>query len=371
MIYFDHAATGGYKPECVKNAVRAALEICANPGRSGHKLSVSCANAVLETRIAVCRYFGGYAMERTVFTKNCTEAMNIALFGILRSGDHVVTTAMEHNSVLRPLEQLKKSGVIEYNVCPIDGGNVRAEDIAARIREQTKAVVVTAASNVTGSAPPLHEIRRAIPRHVLLIVDGAQAGGHLPLNMKDGGMDALTLAGHKGLHAIQGTGVLLFSDRVSINPLLFGGTGSESFSLDMPPFYPDALEAGTLSFPAIASLRAGIRYLERRGKVDGEKLLKLCARLHEGIARLPSYRLYSKINPCGIVAFSHRAIPSERMSDLLSERYGFAVRGGLHCAPKMHEGLKTTENGLVRASLSPFNTPCEAEEFLAVLKEIG
>ena len=244
MIYFDNAATGGRKPDAVISAVTSAVKLCANPGRSGHKLSLACAGVVQNCRNALDEYFNGWGFERVIFTKNCTEALNIAVFGALSAGDHVVTTCMEHNSVLRPLEYLKKSGVITYDVCPLTDGNICPETFASLIKPETKMAIVTSASNVTGAIPPLKEIKELLPERVLFVCDGAQGGGHIPIDMKRTGLDALAIAGHKGMMGIQGSGALLFSERINPRPVMFGGTGSESISLDMPDFYPDANAQG-------------------------------------------------------------------------------------------------------------------------------
>ena len=309
MIYFDNAATGGRKPDVVLTAVNSALRLCANPGRSGHKLSLSCAKAVEDCRETLDETFNGYGFDRVIFTKNCTEALNIALFGILQKGDHAIATCMEHNSVLRPLAFMKKQGRISYDVCPIQkhGANVEADIQALRslIRKNTKLVIVTTASNVNGAIPNLTEIKAVLPKHVLLLCDGAQGGGHFPIDMQQTGIDALTLAGHKGLFAMQGSGALLFSSRVELPPLLYGGTGSISISEDMPDFYPDALEAGTLSYPAILSLLEGTRYANSILEQSQEKLFALTQYLLKELKKLPLYTSYSVPNPCGIVAFSH------------------------------------------------------------------
>lgn len=370
MIYFDNAATGGKKPENVLSAVSSAIRICANPGRSGHKLSLTTANLVHECRNALSSFFDGYGFDRVIFTKNCTEALNIALFGVLEKGDHVVTTKLEHNSVLRPLEHLKKAGFINYDVCKTANGKLLPEEIASRITQKTKLVIVTTASNVNGEIPPIAEIKKRLPAHVLLLCDGAQGGGHLDISMKKQGIDMLALAGHKGLMGIQGSGALLFSERIEIKPLLFGGTGSMSLSLDMPDFYPDSLEAGTLAFPAILSLLEGIRYLTLHRREIQEKLTYLTDYLIKGLQEKKAIRIYSKPNPCGIVAFSHQKLQSEHVASILSDSYGIAVRGGLHCAPFMHEALGTLDGGLVRVSFSHFNTTTEIEKLLFALKEI-
>ena len=376
MIYFDNAATGGRKPDQVLTAVSAAVKVCANPGRSGHKLSLSCAKDVQNCRNALNEYFDGYGFDRVVFTKNCTEALNIAIFGVLKKGDHVVTTCMEHNSVLRPLEYLKKTGTITYDVCGLSGeavdgnANVRPEDIRALIKPNTRMVIVTTASNVNGAIPPLAEIRATIPKNVLLLCDGAQGGGHVTLKMKGAGMDLLALAGHKGLMGIQGSGALLFSDRVDPAPFMYGGTGSISLSLDMPDFYPDGLEAGTLSFPAIISLLEGVRYFAVHEQQTQSRLLMLSSYFLSGLHSLENYVVYSKANPCGIVAFRHKQLQSEYIASILSSRYDIAIRSGLHCAPLMHEALGTLDDGLCRVSFSHFNSEREIDSLLAALQAI-
>lgn len=262
MIYFDNAATGGFKPVSVVSAVTAALHVCANPGRSGHKLSVACMERVYACRRQLCEFFGGYSCDRTIFTKNCTEAINIALLGTLRAGDKVVTTFAEHNSVLRPLQYLEDMGV-EVQLAPLSQmGDIDLAALAKMVCAETKAVVITLASNVTGTAPDVKKLRSAIPPRTLLICDGAQACGHIKIDMKECGIDALAVAGHKGMYGIQGSGALLFSERLDPAPLLYGGTGSQSFNLHMPDFYPDRLESGTVNYPAIASLAEGVLHLK-------------------------------------------------------------------------------------------------------------
>ncbi len=370
MIYLDNAATGGRKPSGVISAVRSCIMLNANPGRSGHKLSLAKAKQVLACRYALNDFFDGFGFERTVFTKNCTEALNIALFSSLKSGDHAVVTSMEHNSVLRPLEHLVKRGV-SYDICPLEQGNVTVSGILKRINEKTKAVVVTSASNVTGAIPPIEQIGNALPKGVIFIVDGAQGGGHVDISMQKSKIDYLALAGHKGLFALQGSGALLFSDRVSPSPILYGGTGTTSNELSMPDFYPDCLEAGTLAYPSVLSLLEGLRFLTVRKEEVSQKTEKLTSLLIDGLQKIDGYTVYSKPNPCGIVAFSHRKIPSEDVAFLLSEEYSIAVRAGLHCAPKMHEALGTLESGLVRASFSYFNSPDEVKFLLRALEKIA
>ncbi len=369
MIYFDNAASGGRKPDSVISAVHSAIKVCANPGRSGHKLALACAQTVQDARDTLNVFFNGYGFDRVVFTKNCTEALNIALLGTLNPGDHVVITPMEHNSILRPLAMLQKKGVIEYTVCALSkDGNVTPENITACLRENTRLVAVTAASNVTGATPPISAIKKALPKNVLLLCDGAQGGGHIQLRMQEQGIDLLTLAGHKGLMGIQGSGALLFSDQVQPAPILYGGTGSISVSTDMPDFYPDALEAGTLNFPAIVSMMEGVRWLQAILPALQEQLLDLTAYCIHYLSAISAYKVYSQPNVCGIVAFAHKRMPSEQIAELLSVKHGIAVRGGLHCAPFMHEALTTLDSGLVRASFSHFNSKAEIDRMLSALQ---
>ncbi len=376
MIYFDNAATGGRKPDCVLTAVSSALKVCANPGRSGHKLSLSCLGIVQECRNEVSNYFDGYGFERVAFTKNCTEALNLALFGTINKGDHVIASVMEHNSVLRPLKKLHDERKVEYELCPLapfsenEPTRLDLSSLKKMIKPQTKAVVITSCSNVNGATPSLYAIRKILPKSVLLIVDGAQGGGHIPIKMKSMGIDLLALAGHKGLFAMQGSGALLFSERVELPPILYGGTGTMSFSLDMPEFYPDNLEAGTLSFPAVYSLLEGVRYLAVNERQISAKIQELSAYFQVELSKLPGYKSYSQPNESGIIAFAHERMQSEYISSLLSSRYDIAVRGGLHCAPLMHQALGTQDNGLVRVSFSHFNSKAEIDELLRALREI-
>lgn len=372
MLYFDNAATGGRKPDAVLTAVLASLRLCANPGRSGHRRSLTCAQTVQRCRNELNDFFDGYGYERVAFTKNCTEALNIALFSTLKAGDHAVCTCLEHNSVLRPLEFLRRTKGVEYDVCPLEkDGNISAERFSSLVKANTKLAIVTSASNVTGTIPPILDIRKQLSKKVLLLCDGAQGAGHFPLSMHDSGVDMLALAGHKGLFGIQGSGALLFSERVELSPLLYGGTGSMSLSLDMPDFYPDALEAGTLSYPAVLSLLEGVRHLRVHGTEIARRCFLLSERFCEGLEKIKSYELFSKPNPCGIVAFRHALLPSERIAELLSSKYDIAVRGGLHCAPLAHEHLGTLDGGLVRVSFSPFNLLSEVGTLLDAISSVA
>ena len=369
MIYFDNAATGGLKPDEVINATVAAIKFCANPGRSGHKLSLACLERVYACRKILCEFFGGYDYDRVIFTKNCSEALNTAILGTFDGGDEVITTVAEHNSVLRPLHYLESKGA-HTKYAPLDKeGNIDIAALKNLVTPKTRAVIITLASNVTGTSPDITAVRAAIPEDCLLICDGAQACGHIKIDMKSSGIDALAVAGHKGMLGIQGSGALLFSERINPRPITYGGTGSESNNLNMPDFYPDRLESGTLSYPAIVSLGEGALYLKNRVGESAQNVIKLTQILHEGLARIKGVTLYSKPNPFGIVCFSLENLQSELAAFKLSDEYSICVRGGLHCAPLMHKALKS--EGLVRASVSSFNSKNECEIFLNAVSQIS
>lgn len=375
MIYLDNAATGGFKPDCVISAASAALKNSANPGRSGHKLSLACLERVYAARSVLSNFFDGYGYERVVFTKNCTEALNIAILGmgvtpsrqqwessVGDSGDApvIITTVAEHNSVLRPLEHLKNQGArVEYVPLGSDGNiDLSALDkIVNSGNGVVKSAVFTLASNVTGTAPNIKHVRAILPKDCLLICDGAQACGHVSIDMKELGIDALAVAGHKGMLGIHGSGALLFSERFNPQPLMFGGTGSESYNLNMPDFYPDRLESGTLNFPAIVSLAEGAMYLSQH--IDEHKALteSLTKQTVDGLKCIDGVEIFSKPNPFGIVAFRLINMQSEMAAFALSDEFDICVRGGLHCAPLIHNALNS--DGLIRASFSPF-TPLSA-----------
>ena len=367
MIYFDNGATGGFKPDGVISATAAALKACANPGRSGHKLSLACAERVYAVRDLLREFFGAPSADRVVFTKNCTEALNVALLGTLRAGDKVVSTVAEHNSVLRPLSYLQSKGV-RVELAPLTSSGDIDADAVIRASAGAKAVAITLASNVTGTSPDIKRIREGIPADTLLICDGAQVCGHEAVDMGKLGIDALAVAGHKGMLGIQGSGALVFSERFNPEPVLFGGTGSESIKLNMPDFYPDRLESGTLSYPAIISLGEGALYLKSHMHENRDRTAFLTEMMHSGLAPLERVRLYSKPNHFGIVAFALENMQSEMVAYRLSEEYSVCVRGGLHCAPLMHKALGS--DGLVRATLSAFNNEREVDFFLRAIQKL-
>lgn len=367
MIYFDNAATGGFKVNAAISAAESVIKfLSANPGRSGHRLSATGAKIVAECRDVLAEMFDADS-SRVVFTKNCTEALNTAIFGLPLTG-RIITTVWEHNSVLRPLYKLCREKGVMLEIIP-------AGDVMKELREKTtadtSAIITTAVSNVTGKALPVTEIGNfAKEKGIYYIVDGAQGGGHIPLSVRGQNISCLALAGHKGLGGIMGSGALILNDGVELAPLTFGGTGTETFSEDMPRFLPERLEAGTLNLPAIASLLEGARHIKRHFGHFAETLELYTERLINGLSKIPAVTLYSEKNPAGIVSFAIKGLTSAEAADILNNDYDVAVRGGYHCAPLMHKTLGTEKEGLIRASLSVYNSANEIDYFIKAVKRM-
>ncbi len=371
MIYFDNCATGGFKPQAVYDAVSNVTKyLSANPGRSGHRLSVAGAGIMAECRSLLAKNFNGSA-ERVIFTKNCTEALNLGIFGCIKKGGHVITTVYEHNSVLRPLCTLEKKGLITLTVVAPSENLDIADAIEREINIDTFLIVTTAVSNVTGEALPINKIGKlAKDKDILYIVDGAQGGGHIRIDIKRDNISMLALAGHKGLYGVQGSGALVIADGVEIEPLIYGGTGSESFSLSQPDYYPEKLESGTHNLPAVAALNEGARYAFNNLDNFANHLLERTEYIINAISSVRGITCYSKPNPVGIVSFTVNDMPSGEVADKLNADYDIAVRGGLHCAPLTHKFLNTFDGGLVRVSLAPQNSAREISLFLRAVREI-
>ena len=368
MIYFDNAATSRYKPKYVLKAVKNVLKRSANPGRGSHDEAIRGAMTVGRTRDEVLRFVGA-KRANVVFTKNCTEALNLAILGTAKPGAHVVTTVLEHNSVLRPLYMLQKEGLISLSVVEGAGGRITAQDISKSITDKTHLVAVTGMSNVTGFAPPLAEIGEVcVKRGVKLLVDGAQALGHLPLSFDKIGIDLLCGAGHKALHGMMGSGFLVYSKRIFIDPLLYGGTGTESDNLYQPKDPPESLEAGTLNLPAIAALKEGIKWTKAHFKEVNDRIAALSRFLHEAVKKM-GYEVRS-VAGSPILSFALADADSGVIADILNQEYGIAVRAGLHCAPLIHKALGSDKKGLVRVSLGANNTMREAKHLLFALRDI-
>ncbi len=372
MVYFDNAATGGFKISAVTDAAQTVLKfLCANPGRSGHRLSLAGAGIVSQARDALAEMFNAQP-ERVIFTKNCTEALNFAIFGSLKDGGHVITTTFEHNSVLRPLFTLKNKGLIELDVVEPEVNKPLDKLIEEKIKPNTYLIIATAVSNVTGYELPIENIGKVAKKHALhFLVDGAQGGGHIPLDMEKNNISMLALAGHKGLYGIMGSGALIIDNETDLEPMLYGGTGSETFNFSQPQSYPERLEAGTLNLPAIAALNEGVRYINQNLKNFSTHLYNATKIIINGLKNIPKVECFSAPNRTGIVAFRLLNMPSSEVADILNYDYDIAVRGGLHCAPLTHNFLSTKEEGLVRISVAVQNSSREADYLLRAIKEIS
>ncbi len=369
MIYFDNAATSFFKPEQVKTAVSNAInKYTANPGRSGHELSIRTADIVFEVREKVKDFFNAKNYN-VVFTKNCTEALNLAIFGTLKAGDHVITTCYEHNSILRPLEYLKTQGV-EVSTLFVDVENLPSE-IENHIKENTKMIITTACSNVTGDCPDLNAIGKIAKEHnILFLVDGAQSSGHILIDLENSNIDMYAFAGHKGLLAISGVGGLVIKNGIKLKPILFGGTGTESENLTQPTDIPEGLEAGTIPTIPIISLGAGIDFLSK----NFLKIIKIEQNLTKYLInkakKLKFLKIYSLDTAKNVFSFNVKDLDSSLVANVLNEQFKICVRAGLHCAPLVHKKLGTTIQGAVRVSLDFFNTYDEIDKLIYALTQI-
>ena len=376
MIYFDNAATTLRKPDCVVQAVTEAMCSLGNSGRGVHRGALSASRIIYDTRVALAQLFGAESPERIAFTANSTQALNMAIKGILNPGDHVITTALEHNSVLRPLYELEDRGV-QLTVLPADSmGNIRYEDFENEIRPNTKAIVTTHGSNLTGNLLDIGRIGAIAKRHGLTyIVDASQTAGVFDIDVQAMGIDILCFTGHKGLLGPQGTGGIYVREGVEIRPLLSGGSGVQTYLRHHPPQMPTALEAGTLNGHGIAGLGAAVRYLQGTG-LDAirAKEQELMWEFYSRVLEIPGITVYGDFcdrNRCAIVSLNIRDYDSGEVSDALSTEYGIATRPGAHCAPLMHKALGTVEQGAVRFSFSHYNTMEEIKIAVSALRELA
>ena len=374
-IYFDNAATSHPKPPSVIKAVERALtETNANPGRSGHRAAIEAARSVLSCREKLARLLGAADPMNVVHCFNCTDALNLAIKGSLRVGGHVIATQLEHNSVLRPLNTLAKRKRISLTlVSPRPDGFVDPDDIRHAITPCTALIVCTHASNVTGAIQPVAAIGQvARSAGVRYLIDGAQALGGMPVDVRALGCDLYAFPGHKSLLGPQGTGGLYIADGLRLNPLREGGTGTDSQSLLQPDTLPERYESGTVNLPGIAGLVAGCDYIAPRLSQIMMHERELTQALFDGLAAMDGVTLYSpaqEAGRAGIVCFNVGDKSSAQVADALSRR-DIAVRGGLHCAPGAHRFLGTLNRGAVRASLGHANTFGEVEQFLESVREL-
>lgn len=373
MIYLDNSATTLIKPKQVISAVNDALiHYSANPGRSGHNESIKCALMVEKTRENLAKHFGLSCPENVIFTSNCTTALNSAIFGFCQKGDHVITTENEHNSVLRPLEELHKQGKITYDIVfQTSAQGITLKDIMPYIKNNTKMIICNHISNVNGAKANIKEIGQFCKeKNILFMVDSAQSCGHERINMEEDNINLLAFAGHKGFYAPLAIGGLLINTSTIPQPFIFGGTGTNSLELTQPNTLPERLESGTLSTPLILGLNAGLEFVENRFEEIQYKLDDLSTYLNFELNKL-NFKVYTQPeNSTGVIAFNIEDIDSSEIATILNEKFGICVRGGFQCAPMKHRALKTTQQGVVRVSLSYFNTFTEIQKLLYALKHI-
>lgn len=376
MIYMDNAATTIQKPDEVKAAVMAAFDTLGNAGRGASAPSLDASRVIYGAREKLARLFHAGDARRIVFTANSTESLNIAIKGLFSRGDHVITTVLEHNSVLRPLYERRQQGV-ELTILGCDEkGRISYREMEAAVRDNTKAVVCTHASNLTGNMIDLMQVGKIAKKHGLLFVaDASQTAGVYPIDVEMMKIDVLCFTGHKGLLGPQGTGGMYVRKGVHVRPLLSGGSGIDTYNERHPSEMPTALEAGTLNGHGIAGLGAAVSWIEGTG-MDRirQKELSLMRRFYEGVSQIPGVRVYGDFTTeerAPVVALNIRDYDSSEVSDELSAVYGIITRPGAHCAPLMHKAFGTTAQGAVRFSFSHYNTEAEVDLAVNAVRELA
>ena len=376
MIYLDNAATTMRKPQEVIDAVMLAMGSMGNAGRGVNDASLSASRLIYDTRERLCRMFGGTDPRQVVFTCNSTESLNIAIRGLLNPGDHVITTMLEHNSVLRPLYDLEAKGTGLTIIESGRSGNFDIEDMKRAVRPETKMIVCTNGSNLTGNYVELKPIGEfARERGILFVVDASQTAGVFPIDVEDMKIDVLCFTGHKGLLGPQGTGGMYVREGVNIRPLKAGGTGVQTYSKSQPVQMPTALEAGTLNGHGIAGLHAALGYIEEHGiGAIRKREQELMRRFYEGVKDIENVTVYGDFDTmdrCAIVTLNIGDYDSSEVSDELLTGYGISTRSGGHCAPLMHKALGTVGQGAVRFSFSHYNTDEEVDAAVKAVRELA
>jgi cysteine desulfurase family protein len=377
MIYLDNAATSFPKPESVYRALdEFARHSLANPGRAGHKMALAAEHALDDCRHRLNRFFNGKWPERFVFTLNGTDALNMAFKGVLKTGDHVVTTDLEHNSVSRPLVAMEKAGLISLTRVAADGGGtVDLEAMRRAVTPKTKLIAVTHASNVLGTIQPIADFGKiARERDVIFLVDAAQTAGVIPIDIQALGIDLLAFPGHKSLLGPTGTGVLYVSPRIQLGPWREGGTGGDSATPTQPAEFPYFLEGGTPNVLGVAGLIAGLQYVESEGlaKIHQHET-GLTERLWNRLDEIGGFEVFGHRDMnqrVGTLSFRCEALPAAELGGILDQAFDIAVRPGLHCAPYIHKAVGSYPDGLVRVSTGPFNTADDIDKLAAALREI-
>lgn len=376
MIYLDNAATTLHKPQQVIDAVVHAMQSMGNCARGTHEEALDAARTVYDARVRLASLFGCPRVDHVAFTANSTEALNMAINGLIDPGDHVISTDLEHNSVLRPLYRLEAEHGAELSFVPADKlGNVDYADFERLMKPNTRAVVCTNASNLTGTVLDIERIAKTAHSHgALVIVDASQTAGCWPIDMKKMGIDVLCFTGHKGIMGPQGTGGICVKEGIEIRPFKVGGSGVQSYSRTHPAEYPTRLEAGTLNGHGIAGLGAAAKFISETGVENiHAKERSLMLRFYEGVKNIEGVTVYGDFtkDKTAIVALNIRDYESGEVSYELSQGYGIATRPGAHCAPRMHKALGTAEVGAVRFSFSFYNTEEEVDEAVRAVAELA
>jgi len=376
MIYLDNAATSYPKPQGVYDEILNCMKnYAANPGRGSHDMSLTAATKIIECRHEISTFFKIPNLFNVVFTSNATEGLNIAIKGLLKRGDHVISTIIEHNSVLRPLNSLTRHGVQVSLIGVDEKGYVNIEDMKKEIRKNTKAIIVNHASNVLGTIQRIKEIGQiAKDNGIIFIVDASQSAGIISIDVIRDNIDILAFPGHKGLLGPQGTGGLYIRDGITLEEFKVGGTGSNSHSMLQPDFLPDKFESGTLNTPGIAGLCEGLKFIKNVGRRNIQKHEEaLLEYLLKELKKLPHVKIYGSDtveNRCAVVSINIEGLDSSDAGYLLNSK-GIAVRTGFHCAPLIHGIMGTNKSGTVRVSPGYFNTFEDIETIVKVIKDMS
>ncbi|RBP36680.1 aminotransferase class V-fold PLP-dependent enzyme [Garciella nitratireducens] len=377
MIYFDNAATTFPKPKAVYATMEKVMRNCANPGRSGHKMALESGRMIYKTRELLAKLFRIQNPMQIIFTYNATDSLNLAIKGVVKKGDHVITTSMEHNSVLRPLQSLKEKGMIQVSIIKADReGHISIQDIEKNIQNNTKMIITTHASNVIGTLLPIEKIGKIAQKyHLIYMVDAAQSAGVYQIDVDKMNIDLLVFPGHKALLGPQGTGGLYIREGLDLEPFREGGTGSQSESLIQPQIMPDRYESGTLNTIGIAGLGAGINFIlsEKMEKIQKHEEM-LTQRMIDGLMQIEGVSIYGPKDAkkqASVVSINIGKRDSSEISFLLDQKYDIASRSGLHCAPLAHKTIGTFEQGTVRFSMGYFNTIEEVDQVLYAIEEIS
>ncbi len=376
MIYLDNSATTNIKPkDVIKDTLNAIQKLSANPGRSGHKLSIKTAEKIFDVRCNIANYLNCDKVENIIFTQNCTDALNMAVLGTVQKGGHIICSVNDHNSLIRPIFELERAGLVEVTVVsPQKNSMLTANDIEPHIKPNTYLVAINHVSNVNGDMADINSIGElCAKRCILFLLDCAQSLGHIKIDMKKNNIDMLAIAPHKALYALQGVGVLALSIKASPKPIRYGGTGTASESPYQPLEYPESLESGTIATPNIISLGSGLNFVKNNFDTINKKIDDLATYVLFELNKINNVICYTAPENVhlGVIGFNVEGLDSGLVATKLSDDFDICVRGGLHCAGLKHKSLGTLSQGIVRASLSYYNTFSDCENFIRAIKKIA